>query len=81
MERRQIRFTRRQIDAIHREARRRSTSDAAIVRDAVEAWLARTSRAAVVDWPSRARSVGRFDSGASDIGQEHDRELNDAFEP
>jgi hypothetical protein len=80
MERKQIQFTRRQITAIHREARRRNTSDAAIVREAIDAWLPGTPNKPVVDWISRARSVGRFSSGRRDVSQEHDRELSDAFE-
>jgi len=80
MERKQIQFTRRQIAAIHREARRRNTSDAAIVRKAIDAWLPGTPKAPAVEWISRARSVGRFSSGRHDVSQEHDRELSDAFE-
>jgi hypothetical protein len=80
MERKQIQFTRRRVTAIHREARRRNTSDAAIVRQAIDAWLPGTTRSPAVDWISRARSVGRFTSGRGDVSQEHDRELSDAFE-
>ena len=80
MDRKQIQFTRRQVAAIHREARRRNMSDAAIVREAVDAWLPGTTRAPALDWISRARSVGRFSSGRQDVSREHDRDLNDAFQ-
>lgn len=80
MERKQVQFTRRQITAINREARRRNTSDAAIVREAIDAWLPGTTKPTGVDWISRARSVGQFSSGRRDVSQEHDRELSDAFE-
>lgn len=79
MERKQIQFTRRQITAIRREARRRNTSAAAIVREAIDAWLPDTTKAPVVDWISLARSVGRFSSDRRDASEQHDRELGDAF--
>jgi hypothetical protein len=73
-------FTRRQIAAIHREARRRNTSDAAIVRAAIDAWLPGVAKPQPVDWISRARSVGQFSSGRRDVSHAHDRELSDAFD-
>ena len=82
MQRKQIQFTDRQVTAIRREARKRRTSDAAIVRQAVDRLLgpvqprdaARTERFA------RALSVvGTFDSGRTDISVEHDRELDDIY--
>jgi hypothetical protein len=80
MERKQVRFTRRQIAAIHREARRTHTSDAAFVRAAIDAWLPGTAKPQPVDWISRARSVGQCSSGRRVVRQEHDRELSDAFD-
>lgn len=82
MQRKQVQFTRRQIAAIHGEARRRKTSDAAVVRQAVDQLLgggkAVTTRSEQV---ARAlATVGRFTSGRRDIGREHDRELADTFE-
>ena len=82
MERKQVQFTRRQIAGIHGEARRRKTSDAAVVRRAVDQLLAGgKSASAGAEQVSRAlATVGRFASGRRDVSREHDRELADAFE-
>ena len=80
MERKQIRFTRKQVAAIRRVARRRNISDAAIVREAIEAWLAGTTGVPAREWTERARAAERFRSGRHDVSDEHDRELSDAFE-
>jgi hypothetical protein len=39
VERKQVRLTARQASAVRKEAARRKTSDAAIVREAVDLWL------------------------------------------
>lgn len=82
MQRKQVQFTRRQIAAIHGEARRRKTSDAAVVRQAVDQLLG-GSTAARARGETAARAlatVGRFASGRHDVSREHDRELADAFD-
>ncbi len=82
MERKQVQFTRRQIAGIHGEARRRKTSDAAVVRQAVDQMLA-AGKSATTGAEQVARAlatVGRFASGRRDVSREHDRELADAFE-
>lgn len=83
MERKQIQFTRRQIAAIHGEARRRKTSDAAVVRQAVDQVLGggKTTTARSEHVARALAAVGRFASGRRDISREHDRELADTFEP
>jgi len=76
MERKQIQFTRRQLTAVRREARRRHVSESAIVREAVDRWIGVKS-----DTDRHARferalsAVGAFRSGRRDIAREHDREL------
>jgi len=79
MERKQVRFTKSQIDAIRRAARRQRTSDAAIVREAVDRLLVvRQWTPPNADQIERAlASVGRFASGRSDVSQNHDRELTE----
>ncbi len=82
MQRKQVQFTRRQVAAIHGEARRRKTSDAAVVRQAVDQLLSSGKGATTgAERITRAlAAVGRFASGRRDISREHDRELADAFD-
>jgi len=78
MERKQIQFTRQQIAALRREARRRGTSESAIVREALDAWLGTSPGRATPERIARALAVaGLFRSGRHDIATEHDRELAD----
>ena len=82
MKRKQVQFTDRQVSAIRREARKRGTSDAEIVRTAVDRLLspAQPRDAARAERFARALSVvGKFDSGRSAISVEHDRELDKIF--
>jgi hypothetical protein len=80
MERKQVQLTARQASALRKEAARRKTSDAAIVREAVDLWLRTQGHAG--DWNERWQRalgvVGAFGSGRSDISQEHDREFAEA---
>jgi hypothetical protein len=80
MERKQVQLTARQASALRKEAARRKTSDAAIVREAVDLWLRTQGQAG--DWNERwqraLRVVGAFSSGRKDISQEHDREFAEA---
>ncbi len=76
MERKQIQFTRQQLTGLRREAKRKRTSESAIVREAVDAWLAAKGESARHERFARAMSVvGKFRSGKHDIAREHDREL------
>ncbi|HEY7625233.1 MAG TPA: ribbon-helix-helix protein, CopG family [Candidatus Limnocylindria bacterium] len=80
MERKQIQLTRQQAAAVRRIAARRKTSDAAIVREAVDQWLRGQGRAGEKErWRRALAVVGKFSSGRSDISKEHDRELAEAF--
>jgi hypothetical protein len=80
MERKQIRLTREQAAAVRRVAGRRKTSDAAIVREAVDLWL-RTQRHGDANdrWQRALAVVGAFASGRKDVSREHDREFAEAF--
>lgn len=85
MQRKQVQFSRQQVAAIRREARRRKVSDAAVIRQAVDQLLttpAEGGRARLSpEIIARALAVvGRFASGRDDISVEHDRELADSFE-
>jgi hypothetical protein len=80
MERKQIRLTRQQEAAVRRLAARRKTSDAAIVREAVDHWLrTHANQAGLAErWERALRVVGKFNSGRKDISQKHDREFAEA---
>ena len=80
MERKQVQLTRRQAAAVRRVAVRRKTSDAAIIREAVDLWLRTQGHSGDADerWQRALRVVGAFRSGAKDVGREHDREFAEA---
>ena len=78
MERTQISLTAAQAERLRRIARRRRTSMAALIRDAVErAYPAGVSADAA--WDRALASVGGFHSGHRDISANHDAYLGDAF--
>jgi hypothetical protein len=78
MERTQISLTSAQARRLRLLARRRRTSMASLIRQAVE--RAYPEPAAEDDpWDRALRSLGRHRSGRSDVSLEHDRELADAF--
>jgi Ribbon-helix-helix protein, copG family len=79
MIRTQISLTEGQMDALRREAERRQTSIAAVVRDAVDAELARDERRLL--WDRAMEVVGKYQSGHPDIGQNHDLYLDPDYEP
>ena len=80
MERKQVQLTRQQAAAVRRVAARRKTSDAAIVREAVDLWLRSQGHAGDANerWQRALRVVGAFGSGRKDISREHDREFAEA---
>lgn len=79
MIRTQISLTEEQMQALRREASRRHTSIAAIVRKAVDVELGEEER------QERLRAimsvVGKYRSGHSDIGLKHDLYLDPDYEP
>jgi hypothetical protein len=80
MERKQVQLTRQQAAAVRRVAVRRKTSDAAIVREAVDLWLRAHGHGDAQDrWQRAMAVVGAFASGQKDVSREHDRELAEAF--
>lgn len=81
MERKQVQLTRQQLAGLRREARRHHVSESAVIRDAVDAWLARGGDAERRQRFERALAVvGKFRSGKHDIAVEHDRELAEIYE-
>jgi hypothetical protein len=79
MIRTQISLTPDQMQALRGEARRRNTSIAAVVRQAVDTELARDEREA--RWERAMAVVGKYASGRPDIGQNHDLYLDPDYEP
>jgi len=78
VERTQISLTEEQARRLRRLARRRRTSMAALIRDAVDrAYPPR--RAEEERWLVALGAVGGFHSGHADTSAEHDRELAEAL--
>jgi hypothetical protein len=73
----QISLTDEQMSALRREARERRVSIAAVVRDAVDAEIARSARE--VAWDRALSAVGAFNSGVGDIAERHDDYLAEDF--
>jgi hypothetical protein len=78
MERTQISLTAEQATRLRGLARRRRTSMAALIRDAVDRSYPPATGTDEA-WERALAAVGRVSSGRSDISVEHDRELADAF--
>ena len=78
MERTQISLTPGQGRRLRQLAKRRGTSMASLIRDAVErVYPEPTDRAD--PWDRALQTVGRFRSGHADVSEEHDHDLADAF--
>lgn len=78
VERTQISLTEEQSRRLRGLARRKHTSMAALIRDAVDRAYPPPGRADE-GWARALAAVGGFRSGSSDISAEHDRELGEAF--
>jgi len=79
VERTQISLTDAQARRLRKLAARRHTSMAALIRDAVDTVYPEES-SLDEKWARAMAAVGGFHSGRSDISEEHDRELADAFD-
>ncbi|MGD8331474.1 MAG: ribbon-helix-helix protein, CopG family [Acidobacteriota bacterium] len=81
MKRTQIQFREEQLAALRELAASRGESVAAVVRDAVDELILRAPRAGRPERWRRAASVtGAFSSDRTDIAEQHDRYLAEAFE-
>ena len=76
MQRVQIQFTVAQAEALRRQAAASDRSIAAVVREAVDAWIASGERRQRVDRALAA--IGGFHSGLGDLAENHDRYLDEA---
>lgn len=77
MTRTQIQLTEEQYVALKERARRENLSLSAAVRAAVDHWLRRSDRKAVVE--RSIASLGRFRSGRRDIAARHDEHLAEIY--
>ncbi|MEX2546944.1 MAG: CopG family transcriptional regulator [Chloroflexota bacterium] len=75
MKRVQMQFTEQQLEALRAGASALDRPVAAIVRDAVDAWIADDERGRRVDRALAA--VGGFHSGLGDLAENHDRYLDE----
>ena len=78
VERTQISLTEEQARRLRGLARRKHTSMAALIRDAVDRAYPPPGPADT-GWSKALAAIGGFRSGSSDVGTEHDRELGEAF--
>lgn len=78
MERTQISLTSAQVRELRRLARRRGTSMAALIREAVDRTYGGAHEEA--RWRRALDSVGGFRSDRTDVSEHHDDVLADAFD-
>ena len=82
MIRTQIQLTEEQVHALKAQARAEERSMAELVREGVAEYLARRPTPDIRELAHRARGLrGRFRSGCPDLAEDHDRYLDDAFDP
>ena len=73
----QISLTEAQMDLLRREARRRNTSIAAIIRDAVDATVSDGDFDRITEQRRAFGLAGVFSSGQSDTSEHHDKVLGE----
>jgi hypothetical protein len=78
VERTQISLTSSQARDLRRLARKRKTSMAALIRDAVDRTYG-VDAGMEARWNQALASVGGFRSGRSDVSEQHDDVLTDTF--
>ena len=76
MRRVQVQFTDEQLRLLQERAEGSSRPVAALVRDAVDAWIAADHRRQQRD--RALASIGGFHSGLNDLAERHDRYLDEA---
>ena len=80
MQRLQVQLTQAQADHLRATAESEGTSQAEIVRRALEAYLRRPVQAREVTVRARALElIGAFSSGLSDVAEQHDHYLAEAI--
>ena len=80
MIRTQIQLTEKQAEALHEISRRTGTSMAELIRQSVDSYLKSPTQPDREELVRRALSiVGKFSSGLTDVGRNHDRYLAEDF--
>lgn len=80
MIRTQIQLTEEQSRKIKTVARRENISMAEAIRNAVDEWLERRSESTKAEcWERSLNAIGKFHSGVSDIAENHDEYLVEAY--
>ncbi len=81
MVRTQIQLTEAQAEQLQRLAKERQVSMATIIRESLDVTLAGEITISTKERRERAKSIaGAFRSGLPDVGKEHDKYLDKAFE-
>ena len=80
MIRTQIQLTAEQSRQVKTVAKEENVSMAQVIRDAIDAWLEQRSKPSAADrWERSSSVVGKFCSGVSDIAENHDAYLAEAY--
>ena len=80
MIRTQIQLTEEQSRRVKTVAQEENVSMAQVIRDAIDAWLEQRSKPRAADrWERSLSLVGKFRSGLSDIAENHDAYLAEAY--
>lgn len=77
MIRMQVQLTEEQVEQLKELSARTGLSLAALVREAVSSTLERRSDGD--RWERAFGAVGMFESGSSDVSEQHDRELGEVY--
>jgi hypothetical protein len=81
MIRTQIQLTEEQSRRVKEVARREEISMAEVIRNAIDEWLERRSDPTEEElWQRSLNVIGRFHSGVSDLAENHDEYLAEAYE-
>ena len=76
----QIRLTEEQYRRIKTLAEADYVSTAHVVRDAIAAWLAQCAAySGAARWERALSVIGKFDSGLSDVADNHDEHLAESY--
>ncbi len=77
MIRTQIQLDEKQVAALHRLAAERRISMAALIREGVELLL--SDRLRTQSWDVALKAIGKHRGKNGNVGEEHDRHLDEAF--
>jgi Arc/MetJ-type ribon-helix-helix transcriptional regulator len=77
----QIQLTEEQSRRVKEVARRENISMAEVIRNAIDAWLEQRSDLTEEQrWAQSLNAIGKFHSGVTDLAENHDKYLTEAYE-